>query len=198
VDSIDLLCSKYFGGLLEARGRVDEEAAFRIMLAALRHDFLDPDRLDLGLVLGRVLIDHDPPRHVSTVGTGMACVAGQVHGEKPVEVGVHLGWRPGIGVILTGTLALDLTGVSSVLSYPMFSPHCWNEAHPIVVKITNTIEPWMWSSMCCYSGPRWTRQVRFRSFSPWLCADYLSLMLAPPVQFITFDSQKPPGLVKGV
>jgi len=96
--------------------RVGEEAAFQIMLAAPRGAMISELPIDsISIVFSGgytpIMIRHDASGQSEPVRLASL---GQVRGEKPTEVAVHLRWRPGDQVILTGTLASDVTGVFSV------------------------------------------------------------------------------------
>ena len=100
--------------------RVGEEAAFQILLAA------PPDAMISSLPIHSIsilfseghtpiVIHHDASPHSEQV---RLVRLGQIRGEDPIEVEVHLRWRPGDQIILTGTLASDVPGVFSVRVFP--------------------------------------------------------------------------------
>lgn len=91
--------------------------------AAGCHDICATDTLDFDLVLGRAYADHYPPQCISsTHSEAMRFVPlGQIRGERPVEMGMHLRWQPEDQIILTGTLASDVPGVFSVRVFLSFS-----------------------------------------------------------------------------
>jgi hypothetical protein len=95
---------------------VGEEAAFQILLAAPSDAMISElpiHSISIWFSEGYtpITIHHDASAHSEPV---RLVSLGQVHEEKPAEVRVHLRWRPGDQVVLTGTLASDVPGLFSV------------------------------------------------------------------------------------
>lgn len=96
--------------------RVGEEAAFQILLAAPSDAMISELPIHSISILfseghSPIIIHHEASTYTEPV---RLVSLGQIHGEKPVEVKVHLRWRPGDQVILTGTLTSDVPGLFSV------------------------------------------------------------------------------------
>lgn len=96
--------------------RVGEEAAFQILLAAPSDAMISELPIhSISILFSEgytpIIIHHDAATHSEPV---RLVSLGQIRGEKSVEVRVHLRWRPGDQVILTGTLASDVPGLFSV------------------------------------------------------------------------------------
>lgn len=99
--------------------RVGEEAAFQISLAAPSDATISALPIhSISILFSEghtpIIIHHDASTHSESV---RLVRLGRTGGEKPVEVGAHLRWRPGDQIILTGALASDAPGVFSVRDF---------------------------------------------------------------------------------
>ena len=95
---------------------VGEEVAFQISLSAASDAMISAlpiHSISIAFSQGHtsILIHHNVSPHSEQV---RLVPLGRVQGEDPVEVGVHLRWRPGDLVILTGTFISDVPGVFNV------------------------------------------------------------------------------------
>ncbi|KAG8221229.1 glutathione transferase omega-1 [Butyriboletus roseoflavus] len=140
--------------------RVGEEVAFQISLAAPSDVTLSTLPIhSISILFSEgytpIIIHHDASTHSELV---QLVPLGQIGGEKPVEVGVHLRWRPGDQIILTGTLSSDTPGVFSVSNIVMtLKEGSWT------IEVLH--EPCA-SRESSVTVPRWLSSLRPVSFIP--------------------------------
>ncbi|KAI9568859.1 Gryzun, putative trafficking through golgi-domain-containing protein [Boletus coccyginus] len=167
--------------------RVGEEVAFQIMLAAPRGAVISELPIDsISIVFSEgytpIMIHHDASAQSEPV---RLVSLGQVRGENPIEVAVHLRWRPGDQVILTGTLASDVTGVFSVSNIVVtLKEGSWT------IEVPH--EPCA-SRESSLAVPRWLSSVRPVSFIPVTRDNFSSVTVRhrPHQLSISFSHHEP-------
>ncbi|KAF8435107.1 Gryzun, putative trafficking through golgi-domain-containing protein [Boletus edulis BED1] len=110
---------------------------------------------------------------------------GQVRGEKPIEVQVHLRWRAGDQVVLTGTLASDVPGIFSVSSIVVtLKEGSWT------IEVPH--EPCA-SRESILAVPRWLSSVQPVAFIPVTRDDSLRVIVRhrPHQLSVSFSHQEP-------
>ncbi|KAG6382017.1 Gryzun, putative trafficking through golgi-domain-containing protein [Boletus reticuloceps] len=168
--------------------RVGEGVAFQISLAA-PSDAVIPDLPihSISILFSEgcrpITIHHDASAQPDPV---RLVPLGQVRGEKPIEVQVHLRWRAGDQVVLAGTLASDVPGISAYVS-----------------SIVVTLKEGSWtievphepcaSRESILAVPRWLSSVQPVTFIPVTRDDSLRVIVRHrPHQFsVSFSHQEP-------
>ncbi|KAF8119406.1 Gryzun, putative trafficking through golgi-domain-containing protein [Boletus edulis] len=167
--------------------RVGEGAAFQISLTA-PSDAVIPDLPihSISILFSEgcrpITIYHDASAQPDPV---RLVPLGQVRGEKPIEVQVHLRWRAGDQVVLTGTLASDVPGIFSVSSIVVtLKEGSWT------IEVPH--EPCA-SRESILAVPRWLSSVQPVAFIPVARDDSLRVIVRhrPHQLSVSFSHQEP-------
>ncbi|KAF8119758.1 Gryzun, putative trafficking through golgi-domain-containing protein [Boletus edulis] len=167
--------------------RVGEGAAFQISLTA-PSDAVIPDLPihSISILFSEgcrpITIYHDASAQPDPV---RLVPLGQVRGEKPIEVQVHLRWRAGDQVVLTGTLASDVPGIFSVSSIVVtLKEGSWT------IEVPH--EPCA-SRESILAVPRWLSSVQPVTFTPVTRDDSLRVIVRhrPHQLSVSFSHQEP-------